>query len=203
MRDWSHHDRYLNELYGDIYRQPEDAGHTRMAMRVIDKWMGLMPTCQTVLDLGCGTGFCQPMFERWGKTYEGICLGDDYQYAKSLGRNVRLMDFSFLEYEESSFDLLFSRHSLEHSPMPILTLMEWARVSKTWLGIIVPALEWYGVKGQNHYSVMTLEQWEVVIDRAGWKILWNEIQELPFVPSDKSSKKPNEYWIMCEKKKRF
>jgi SAM-dependent methyltransferase len=174
MRDYKHIDGYITKLYQQIYPQPDDSGHTRLAEEIIENWMSKMTTCASVLDLGCGTGFCQPMFENWQISYEGICLGEDFLDAKNIGRNVKKMDFSFLEYADNSFDLIFSRHSLEHSPMPLLTLMEWARVSKNWLGLVLPAPEWYTYRGNNHYSVMNMEQVRNLLDVSGWNILWDE-----------------------------
>jgi SAM-dependent methyltransferase len=195
MRDWKNIDRYLNKLAADIYPQPEDSGHTAFSNSVIDTWMSRMTSCASVLDLGCGTGFSQPIFEKWNVEYEGICLGEDYMVAKQNGRNVHKMDFHFLDYPDSSFDLLFSRHSLEHSPMPLLALMEWARVSKSWLGIVLPAPEWYGFGGRNHYSVMNKDQIENLLANSGWKTIWYEVNTL----ERDGSNIPHEYWIMCEK----
>lgn len=201
MRDWSKIDQYLTALYSDIYAQPEDEGHTELARKVIDLWMSRMTTCHSVLDVGCGTGFCQPMFEKWNISYEGICLGEDFIEAQKRERNVKKMDFSFLEYPEDNFDFIFSRHSLEHSPMPLLTLMEWARVSRSWLGIVLPAPEWYTYVGQNHYSVMPMQQIKSLLDRAGWNVIWEEVNYLPFESGKPETNRANEFWIMSEKKR--
>lgn len=198
MRDWTHHDQYITKLYGDIYPQPEDEGHTELARKVINHWMSKMETCKTVLDVGCGTGFAQRMFEKWNVKYEGICLGDDYIEATNHGRNVRKMDFSFLDYDDNSFDLLFARHSLEHSPMPLLTLMEWRRVATNWLGIVLPAPEWYTYTGRNHYSVMNWEQLKNLLNVAGWNLLWEDTDFRVF-EQQSGLTKPHEYWAMCEK----
>lgn len=196
MRDYTNIDRYLNNLAQDIYPQPEDEGHTALAYRVIDTWMSRFTACKSVLDLGCGTGFCQQFFENvWGAKYEGICLGEDFITARDAGRNVKKMDFHFLDYPDSSFDLLFARHSLEHSPMPLLALMEWHRVSTQWLGIVLPAPEWWTYKGVNHYSVMNQSQILTLLERAGWKPIWNEID---YRERD-GEQIPHEYWIMSEK----
>lgn len=200
MRNWKHIDQYLNKLYGDIYPQPEDVGHTILAQKVIDTWMSRITTCHSILDVGCGTGFCQPMFEKWGVSYEGVCLGEDFITAQDLNRNVKCMDFNFLDYEDDSFDLIFSRHSLEHSPMPLLTLMEWERVATSWLGLVLPAPEWYTFKGRNHYSVMNLDQIHNLLDMAGWNILWENLDSQMW---DKRTEEMriHEYWIVCEKKR--
>lgn len=200
MRDWSRMDQYVSKLYGDIYPQPEDSGHTQYAERVIDYWMSRMSTCKSVLDAGCGTGFCQPLFEKWAVSYEGVCLGDDFLEAKKLSRNVKKMDFSFLEYDDKSFDLIFSRHSLEHSPMPLLTLLEWHRVSKSWLGIVLPSPDWFTYRGRNHYHVMNWDQIHNLLDVSGWNILWEKTEQNLW--NEKTGElKDYEYWIMCEKKR--
>lgn len=202
MRDWTRHDSYLNKLTGDVYRQPQSEGHSSLAYKVINHWMSRLTDCKSVLDLGCGEAFCQSFFEDLGVKYEGIALGEDYLFSKETGRNVRKMDFSFLEYEDSSFDLLFSRHSLEHSPIPLLTLMEWHRVSKQWLGLVVPTPDWYGVRNSpNHYFVLYLDQWENLLDNADWNVIWNEVDSLPPDPKQPDVLRPHEYWLFCEKKR--
>lgn len=200
MRNWTHHETYINKLIGEIYPQPDSGGHIELSNKVIRHWMSRLTTCTSVLDVGCGTGFCQPIFEQFNVKYEGICLGDDYLAAMDAGRNVKKMDFSFLDYEENSFDMVFSRHSLEHSPMPLLTLMEWRRVSKQWLGLVLPTPDWYGYKGQNHYYVLNVDQWKNLLDCAGWHPIWDEIDNMPPDPRSPEVTKPHEYWIFCEKK---
>lgn len=201
MRDYKHLDRYLTSLYGDIYPQPEDVGHTGLSKKVIDYWMSRMTSCHSVLDAGCGTGFCQPMFENWGIEYQGVAMGEDVIVAQEQGRKVKKMDFSFLDFEDDSFDLLFARHALEHSPFPLLTLMEWNRVARNWLGIVLPAPEWYTYRGLNHYSVMNHEQIENLLDRAGWHIIWKDVDYLAPDKDHPENTKPHEYWYMCEKKR--
>lgn len=174
MKNYDRIDSYITELYADVYPQPPDAGHSALAQKVIDRWMSRLPECKSVLDLGCGVGFCQPMFEAWGKAYEGICLGEDFIGAQRLGRNVKLMDFNFLEYDDNSFDLCFARHSLEHSFSPLISLMEWRRVSKTWLGLVLPAPEHYLPGGRNHPYVLYKNQWVALFEIAGWNVIWDD-----------------------------
>ena len=188
MRDYTNLERYINELIDeDIYPQPEDAGHTLWTREVIDNWIAKLVGCSSVLDLGCGEGFAQPMFEELGIKYIGVTLGIDHTVAARMGRSVDLQDFSFLPYENNSFDLGFARHSLEHSPMPILTLMEWHRVIRQWLCVVLPKPEYWLFGGRNHYSIMPLSQARYMLERSGWNIIWedHEIKE--------------EYRFMCEK----
>jgi len=174
MRDYRHLERYLNTLQGDIYAQPPDEGHTSRAQEVIERWISVLDGLTSILDVGCGQGFAMPMLAQHAERVEGVTLGADYQVCVEQGLSVRNADMSFLPYADDEFDLIFARHSLEHSPMPLLTLMEWRRVSRRWLILIVPSLSSFGFVGRNHYYVLLPDQWEALINTAGWTVVWTE-----------------------------
>lgn len=189
-RDFTNLNIYLNELMNDDYGQVPDDGHTLMAQQVMNSWIRNMTTCHSVLDVGCGaTAFLSETFESMGMKYEGITLAKDGVAAQNLGKNVKIMDMSFLEYPDESFDLIFARHVLEHSPMPLLTLMEWRRVAGSWLCVILPNAEHYGWTGLQHYSVLHPKQVEFLFERSGWHIIWTDFTN------------PTELRYMCEKKR--
>lgn len=177
MKDFTHIDRYLTQLYRDIYPQPSDPGHTAWALEVIERWAFAWDDVKNVLDVGCGEAFLEPVFERLGMYYSGVCLGDDFQNARALGKVVYEMDYHFLQFPDQNFDLIFSRHSLEHSPMPTLALMEWHRVSRKYLCVVLPNPDYWGRAGRNHYSVMYDDQAKFLLERTGWKLLDTEITE--------------------------
>lgn len=186
MRNYVNIDKYLTNLAGDIYPQP--SGHDEHAVfskEIIDICMTHIK-CDTVLDIGCGTAFCQPMFEKWKTKYEGVALGEDVVEAHRLGRNVKEMDLHFLEYPDDSFQLVFARHVLEHSPMPLLALMEWHRVSSLYLLLVLPAPEHYGYIGRNHYSVLEKQQAKWLLRRAGWYVIKKQYTD-------------TEYRFLCKK----
>ena len=184
--------KYYYELLGDVYPQPEDDGHTRMAGEVINKWVSILSPCKSVLDVGAGQGFCQPFFEQFGIHYTGIAMGKDVIEAKKLGRNVLQGDFHFLSHHaDASYDLIFSRHSLEHSPMPLIALMEWYRLASNWLCLILPNPIHYGWVGKNHYSVLHPDQAKFLMERAGWRVIWednSEETELRYMAEKKSTR---------------
>jgi SAM-dependent methyltransferase len=189
MRDFTNINRYLNILQDDVYAQPPDKGHTDMTGQVIYKWFRNLQGCLTVLDAGCGQGNSFPFFTELGMSVIGVTLGEDYDVCKEKGLPVYNSDFSFLEFPDGSFDAVFSRHSLEHSPMPLLTLMEWYRVAKDFLCLVLPNPDWFTWVGKNHYAVMHPNQAEFLLDRAGWHVIWSDFSE------------PQELRYMCEKKR--
>lgn len=176
MRDYQRFDLHYSELLNDLYAQPPDSGHTQLAEEVINKWVSMMPDCHSVLDVGAGQGFCQPIFEKFGITYEGISLGEDYLAALEAGKNVHNYDMNFLPYEDKSFDMVFSRHSLEHSPFPVISLLEWHRVARSWLCLVSPKPAYWGWAGRNHYSVMNDDQLKFLMARAGWHPIWDDME---------------------------
>lgn len=166
MRDYKNIDRYLNELSQDIYSQPEDDGHTEMIQDVFNKWIYKLGF-GNVLDVGCGSeAVAKQFFDKVSVQYTGISLGEANQIQ---------MDMSFLEFEDNSFDMIWSRHVLEHSVMPLITLMEWHRVSSQYLCLIVPNPRHYGFIGRNHYFVSSQQQLIWWLRRAGWRPLEVEL----------------------------
>jgi ubiquinone/menaquinone biosynthesis C-methylase UbiE len=116
------------------------------------------------------------------------------------GLNVHNADMSFLPFEDNSFDLVFARHVLEHSPFPVITLMEWKRVCKGYLCIVAPAPEYWTYRGANHYAIMEFEQLEWLLERAGWKWIKGGGENDLFKTTDPNYKKYADP-IMIEREK--
>lgn len=202
MRDYTHIDKYLDKLIEDIYPQPQDPGHTAWAMESLVAFTAITGANNglTVLDLGCGEAFLQDSFEALGYKYNGVCLGEDYFVSVQAGKNVRPYDFSFLPWERETFDFLYSRHSLEHSPAPLLTLMEWRRVSKKYVGIVVPSPDHWKYGGQNHYYVLHDPQWRNLFDVAGFDVTYFHIKRQNMTEDPTNPEVEIEYWYLLEKK---
>lgn len=170
QRDFSNFTKYLNSLEEDIYAQPPDVAHTEWSQEAI-QWISesqQFPAGTEVMDIGCGQGFSRQLFSDAGfGRWHGVTLGEDYQAIKHLP-DTHEADMSFLPFGDNYIHLIYARHVLEHSPFPLLTLMEWRRVSDKWLALVVPAPEFWGYRGKNHYSVMGIEQLRWVLQRAGW-----------------------------------
>lgn len=164
------------KLLGTVYPQPADPGHTEWAHNAVEHFEQYIDgglAGLTVLDIGCGQGFMQDYFVGKGAKYLGITKGSDVDVALTNGRNVEDQDMNFLELPDDSVDFIFARHTLEHSPMPILTLMEWGRVIKPmgYMILVAPAPAFWGVAGRNHFSVVEISKLTYYLNVAGWGII--------------------------------
>lgn len=190
MPDWYYLEQHYNELVKDTYPQPIDLQHFSWMQDMIEK-TSYLPNCKSVLDIGCGQGDAQELFQTYGMSYIGITVGEDFKIGRKAGKTVYDIDFNFLpDFWTDKFDLVWARHSLEHSPFPLLSLMEFHRVSKKWLCLILPNPDHFSYIGRNHYSVLPAQQARWLLRRAGWKIMWKEITE-------------TELRFICEKKPRL
>jgi hypothetical protein len=195
-RDWSKFSEVYDELVSTHYPQPEDPGHTELCEMAVD-WFMSNVSISSVIDAGCGWGMAQHFFQKHGVfSYKGLALGEDVEVAKSLGRDVVECDFNFIP-EGLTADAILSRHSLEHSLFPHITLNLWKQVAK-FMFLVVPAYEWVhvGTRGSNHFNVLDRPQWEAVFTHADLSVEfktvryhWGSPDE--YLPDEKT---PYEYW---------
>lgn len=183
MRDYTLFDERVDDLTGDVYAQPPDPGHTAWGLHALEwikstAYVDKKPEGK-VLDVGCGQAFLSQPFEKMGLEWKGVAIGEDVKFAKAklagLGMDqnaVQEADMTFLPFEDKEFDLVFARHVLEHSPFPILTLMEWRRVTAAngHLCLVAPAPHWWLYRGRNHYSIVPMPLLKWWCQRAGWAI---------------------------------
>lgn len=169
-----------------VYSEPDSRIHQNvmntMIPKVIDEYK--LTKSHRILDVGCGQGYGMIKFQELGcDNLKGITLSnEDVDAAKQRGFDVGNQDMSFMDFNDNSFDFLFVRHALEHSPYPLLTLLEFYRVmdtqAKAYIEMPNPFctrdLESY----DNHYSIMGPKQWSALMKRAGFKIL--DIGEIKF-----------------------
>jgi ubiquinone/menaquinone biosynthesis C-methylase UbiE len=177
MRDYQQIELYLNRLLDDIYPQPPDPGHQAMIETVATKWLSVLTGLSSILDVGCGQGQAIPVLQRYAKEVQGVTLGDDAAICNRKGYKVNMSDMTFLPYRDDRFTLIFARHVLEHSPMPLLTLMEWYRVAHQWLLLVMPDPAHYTYTGRNHYYVLNRQQVDNLLDNTGWRPIWRDDSE--------------------------
>lgn len=192
-----------------VYSEPLTELHSNVIDHIVPKLVSSteLTSNQKILDVGCGQGYAMKKFIELGCTnIQGLTLSnEDYSSVIDQGMICHYMDMSFMEFESDSFDFLFVRHALEHSPYPFLTLLEFFRVIRPGGGAFIEmpspkcsrVLESY----DNHYSIMGAKQWKELMKRAGFEI--PDLGEISFEVSSKNEPdwKGNEVyeWYLLKK----
>ncbi len=166
-------EKFLEERKGDTV--PEATGNAYFMQEGIDVIQNKIKIGDKILDVGCGKGVALKMFRYLGTRPIGITINEeDKAIAEAEGDDVRIMDMSFLEFDDNFFDGIWARHCLEHSIFPYYTLHEFNRVLKPggWMYVEVPGINTCSQHelNRNHYSVLTTEMWASLILRTNFQI---------------------------------
>jgi SAM-dependent methyltransferase len=156
--------------------------HSSLTKQIVKTYIDPMelPKDAHILDLGCGPGyFLDEMKERGYTNVTGVTLSPgDQKTCTDKGHTIKGYDLTFLPqkdgYYDESVDFIFSRHSLEHSPYPIFTLVEYNRVlkqhGKIYIEMPAPDCERQHEWNLNHYSILGRNQLAALLDRTGFAI---------------------------------
>ena len=176
MRYAKLHEFIERRIREDVYPEPQDPGHTDVTYDVlerIDRKWGLRG--KHVLDVGCGHGVALAKLAEYGAVAKGLTFGEDFAECKRKGLDVVQMDMSFLEFPDETFDLVWARHSLEHSLFPYFTLhvLFSALRHGGLLYAEVPAADTSANHqlNPNHYSCLTRSSWISLFKRVGFQLL--------------------------------
>jgi SAM-dependent methyltransferase len=176
--------KFYNEyLYSaHIYDEGESQFHQQLTSQVVETYfdpLGL-PKDAIILDLGCGPGyFLDEMKAREYTNVVGVTLSPgDVNLCESKGHTIKKYDLSFIPqsdgYYDESVDFIFLRHALEHSPYPIISLMEYNRLlkqgSKIYIEVPAPDCERKHENNLNHYSILGSSQLLALLVRAGFDV---------------------------------
>lgn len=170
---------FLDSIHSSISAEGESQSHQELTMNMVNLlkqkpyWPG---DGAFILDVGCGQGYALEYFKQAGCEPVGLTLGkEDAEVCRNSGFNVVVEDMSFTSFPDATFDMVWARHSLEHSPWPLLTLYEFSRVCKPngllYAEMPAPGTECYHECNENHYSVLPPRNWRTLIERAGFRVL--------------------------------
>lgn len=135
-----------------------------------------LPPRARVLDLGTRDGYGVEVLTRAGMDAIGVELIETVaRYARRQGRNVVSMDMHNLLFADESFDLLVTRHSLEHTLDYRQVLAECARVLKPGGGLfIVIPIESRQPHQLHTQPFTTPEQLPGALRQLGFELLFEE-----------------------------
>lgn len=176
--------KFYNEwLYNShIYDELDSQMHKVLTEEVVKKYIDPLnlPKDTRIIDVGAGPGyFLDEMKSRGYTNLTGTGLSlQDIKICEDKGHTIKKYDMSFFPqsegYHDESVDFLFCRHSLEHSPYPIITLMEYNRIlkqfGKIYIEVPAPDCDRKHEFNLNHYSILGQNQWIALFLRTGFNI---------------------------------
>lgn len=184
---------YYDFVLNQVYDEGASPYHEQVTQDTIKRFIDPLNIDKTakILDLGCGPGyFLKAMRDRGYQDVLGLTLGtQDLTLCQSQGLRVDKRDMNFLSERDESIDLLWCRHSLEHSPFPYLTLIEYNRVLRNhgvlYVEVPQPDCDRPHENNLNHYSIMGRNMWLALLRRTGFDVSWHDY-EFPVTFLDKS-----------------
>jgi SAM-dependent methyltransferase len=174
---------YVDYLYQThIYDEGESGFHKDLTAQVVKGYIDPLnlPKDAHILDLGCGPGyFLDEMKDRGYTNVTGVTLSPgDIKICESKGHTIKKYDLSFIPqrdgYNDESVDFIFLRHAFEHSPYPIISLMEYNRLlkqnGKLYIEVPQPNCDRKHEWNLNHYSIFGEQQLAALLQRCGFEI---------------------------------
>ena len=177
-----------------VYSEPDTNIHMMVMDHMIPKFVEEynLDESNRILDIGCGRGYGMQKFSELAcSDVAGLTLSkEDAKEARKRGFDVIEEDMSFQSAKDNTYDVLFARHSLEHSPYPLLTLLEFYRILNedglAYIEMPSPKCSRMLETFDNHYSIMGPRQWSELMKRAGFSIV--DMGELNFAISNSETK---------------
>lgn len=174
MTDYTRLEKHLEKLGKSVYREPTFDWHEKLIDNSFRHFVE-SGSFKNVLDVGIGTGYALKKFKDLGIKATGITLNKEEAQAQTfIGNDVMVMDMNFLDFDDAQFDLVWCRHSLEHSVMPLIALMEFNRVLKPegFLYVEVPSDNIVHMENCNHYSLFSDAAWQALFRKAGYFLMF-------------------------------
>ena len=206
--------KFYNEwLYtSHLYDEGDSNYHKQLTTKIVEMYIDPLnlPKQSAILDMGCGPGyFLDVMKERGYTNMLGITLSEgDVKITRDKGHNVKEYDISFLPqkdgFNDETIDFIFCRQTLEHSPYPIFTLIEYNRVlkqgGKIYIEMPAPDQARRHEYNPNHYSILGHHQLAALLERTGFGVNdFNDIKYDVTIPADAPGNDSKEDQVLEEK----
>ncbi len=172
----------LNDVLDDaarhvVLRIREDI-HSQVSREMIERLQreGVLRSGMRMLDVAAANGLVLSTAGKIGVMGVGIAPRIEANVAQTQGLDVREGDANFLDFAMASFDMLWSRHALQRSPLPMQTLAEYSRVLKAgghaYVEVPAPDTAAQHQLDAGNWSVLGQSAWAEQFKRAGFETVW-------------------------------
>ena len=201
---------YYDHVLSTVYSEGHSEFHRTITEDVVSRFIDPLelPKTAVIRDLGCGPGYFLDLMGARGFTaVRGITLRqEDIAICSGKGhRDLVRADMNFLADPDESVDLLFCRHSLEHSPFPYITLIEYNRVLKPngvlYVEVPAPDCDLAHEKNRNHYSILGKTMWLSLLERTGFDVTWHDYEFPVRFEDDRGQVQERYYIFVCRRRR--
>jgi SAM-dependent methyltransferase len=182
--DYKKFQEYQQRALSTVYEEGRDSFHNELIPVLAKKYLAQLQinAHAKILDIGCGPGqFLHTARQLGYNNTIGVTLSpEDLQACQDQNFDTLSADMSDLPLDDGLVDFIWCRHALEHSPYPLFTLFEFARVlrDQAQVYVEVPAPDnervMLGEYNPNHYSVLGEKMWTALFMKAGFDIVSTE-----------------------------
>lgn len=176
---------FLNACTVSAYAEPPSDLHKDLTALAVDDLAKELPAGAVVLDVGCGQGYALRKFKAAGFDPIGLSvLPTETSKLREEGFDVRDAEMHSIAqlFAPATFDCVFARHVLEHSPAPFFMLTRIRQVMKQgavlYMEVPLADTENHHERNPNHYSCLPASCWAQLLARAGFDKL--KAQRLEF-----------------------
>ena len=183
---------YYDHALATIKDEGSDPVVSEVTKKVIDSFIVPLELDKDskILDIGSGVGYFSDHMKQLGYTdiTSTTLTNGDAKALEQKGHQYIKTDINFIKQPDATYDFIFCRHALEHSPFPYFALLEYNRLLKESGTLYVEMPRPDGTKGvetyPEHYSVMGEIQLQSLVDRAGFDIEWYRNAQIPIINKD-------------------
>ena len=183
---------YYDHALATIKDEGSDPVVSEVTKKVIDSFIVPLELDKDskILDIGSGVGYFSDHMKQLGYTdiTSTTLTNGDAKALEQKGHQYIKTDINFIKQPDATYDFIFCRHALEHSPFPYFALLEYNRLLKESGTLYVEMPQPIGTRGvetwPQHYSVMGEVALQSIVDRSGFDIVWYRNAQIPLVNKD-------------------
>lgn len=170
-------DAFIESLQADTYPEEPCKLHNELTAKSMDRVLPYVKG-KRVLDVGCGQGVALKMFKDKHYNAYGITTNiQDCNECEVLGLYGYIGDMHKLKEGDGGigYGLIWARHVLEHSPIPLYVLNQFKVCLREdgilYVEVPMPGTACHHETNKNHYSVLTASAWVELLRKAGFDII--------------------------------
>ena len=169
----------LDKALSTVYTEQPSELHTAITKGMIE---GLAKEIdrskiRTILDVGCGMGVAWPFFdEQFDKPEIHVITPDETERVNAIKEGKKVLARVVKEMPVTrGYDLIWARHSLEHTVTPFSDLVDLCSFLNKdgyfYVEVPAPGTVCNHEFNPNHYSVFGSRMWASLFDKAGFVLV--------------------------------